>query len=404
MKAYIISLLSIILLYSCGKSVDSVDSRVMQLSPEQVANGLEAVKKTGTQVMTYEELVDYMKAVINQSKRLTNFVQITGFSGQGYGDLEKLDIKIINILMRRVKVNGVAMAGGTSDGIGRLYEIVNTIRQYKTFEAMVEGLDSIKIGGLKHLIEANPVKARYLFEVVHSMKVVGMVSKRALKYPDSIGVMDAVAFIDGDGWSLVRKKGELTLTAKVILDMLLESNAGKVYHYVLEGGAVALDEVGALLKTISEIKGASNISEAVAKRLSDLHIVLGTGFDIARKNKEKGIRAATQVALIIRDFLGSLNPKNGVLVSMEYMESMTPRNVSGIVENAVSMKTNLLKAKLRLIKYYQGAKRAEIIADANKAIANISDVLGQVYGSGLMRNVRTLENVIDIFATVAKKM
>ena len=236
-------------------------------------------KDIATKAVQKTVIVSTLSSFVSELEKLTEgkpFVvhEFLGFSGADFADIDgfRNDFKqrILDIVKSTSESFGpdaktVLLLGGTLDGFGVGYNVIAELREK---------------GEIKNVI------------------VGGLVSDAAVKYPESISPkQDLLLFMNvykepgkDEAWELVSQLGGASATVEVLTKIISNPNAKVVSMELYEGGAQALREA-----TEYNI----NMEGLALEKTKEL--VLHVGYEPKKVDKAKGIRAASNLAVILSD-------------------------------------------------------------------------------------------------------
>lgn len=279
-------------------------------------------------------------------------IEIVGFSGAGYQDIERYKGEVKTQLDRQL--NGiqsggkvVVVLGGSIDGIGAAYDVLNELKKSDKYKNVV---------------------------------VVGMVSDQVVKYQlegkikgwgDTLSPHQQLLLAlstEKGSWELIEAKPApvyysdtlkehvpgTSRTVDILLDLAKLQNCQKAELHVFEGGDQALREGLEFSARTSEVAKAEKLA-----------MVLHTGYEPSEKKvkqgKDKGFRAATQLAIANMEF--RIAPAGLMEIKMD-MKALA--SAADLIERKAQLSVELQEAVAR-----EEAKDAKS-AEANVARANLA--------------------------------
>lgn len=291
----------------------------------------------------YETSTQLVEAAINYSNSKGGgivFVNNIGFSAAGYSNIQTFDaivegeiLKYAEILNEKYGggtiING---AGGTSEGIGRVYELPQS-------KELIEKLRTLNV------------------EVVHTAAV----SSNAARYGLHSNVKYAalIQTNDPNDWNARNSKGissVVELSTAALLESLKEGSKVEVAPLIVrEGGAIGMKEALSYLMELNRISTEQNIP--IEKLTQKAPLIIQVGIQpgneplelIANKGPKAGTQLLTalqQLSEISSDFK-KLVEGSGIRVEFFDSNSSTPKNVmtiSSSVNKGVSIDNAALYA------------------------------------------------------------
>lgn len=208
--------------------------------------------------------------------------QFTGYSGASYSDMSKFEIDFrarVAAAVQRTQLKfeqtakTVFVLGTTTDGFGRGYEIINEMRESGE-------ISNVIVGGM-----ASDEAVKYHLEGAEQGW--GDVIS---PHQDLVFLMNTYSDNAGNrSWELKRNESDQSETTRLLI-VANEMGASISRMEVFEGGAQAFEEAVEFLLEASQASSSNRF---------ELGLVYD--FEPGNRSKDKGYRAATQLALLIND-------------------------------------------------------------------------------------------------------
>lgn len=276
-------LLTSLLSMSLGAIADGAD--VQKVKDHFIEKGAET-RVTGDAA----EFRNRITAEINRVKPI--LVQMVGFSGVGYSDIDTYKREVLAQLETIQERNPgkpiTVLLGGSKDGFGAAYEVLHE-NKYRFSDLRVAGMIS---NAIVEFIEYDPLSSKQGNLLIYT--------------PHEAG-----------SFELKSGPNQLSETVKVMGD----SRWGKTYLIAHEGGKIAITETLEYL-----MEGQNNRNAANNK------VVLTVGYEGEKvKNMGAGYRAAMQTAYILHQFPELLGRNISVEVKIPGID--TPRSIADFFQH-----------------------------------------------------------------------
>ncbi len=270
MKKHVFAILSVIAI--CAPSLLQG-----QHTPQTPAEEYRSMR-SGIRPIVVTTLLEFTKAIQRRvGSRPFAVYEYLGFSGAGYSDIEfyKRHFKLRALFAQKETKDKfgdnavtVFLLGGTTDGFGAGYDVLQTLRDPK----VLKDDDDVIVAGLVSDAAVDSHK-----------EYGGVISPNQ----DVLLLMDVYkAPGQKESWELLSEKGGRSATVQVLLDLAGKSNAKQVTMELFEGGKQAVKEAQEYL-----MEGA---------RSRKTRLVLHPGYEPKKLEKAGKIRAATDVGVFVR--------------------------------------------------------------------------------------------------------